>query len=389
MAQTIASRLRPSRLDSWRPFKLSNFLAFAVLCLAGTLPLRAQSHENWTGWSSLAGDLSTERNPAVAKNSDGRLEVFFASSGNVMYHAKQTFAGSEAFESFTSLEDGRSGNPVVVRASDNHLWMFVREGNLLVFKFQQVAAGNEWSTWEPFPMGGGQLQGDPSVVVFQGRLHVFFRGMDNRLYYYAQNANGSWSGYVSLDGGTSANPVAIASEPNNRLEVYVRGGDGAIWTRQWYSPSGSVNGFWSGWAQVAGNIGGSGAPAAATSGSNVEVVARGSDDRIRRIKRSTSGNWPPTWTPLGEPASSPNPTLAVNADGRMEIFMVGSGDGNVYHAYENFPGGSFSGFASLAGFPGAGADIRVELNDDRRLQIFVRTGVNTLDTRSQATDGGS
>ena len=70
----------------------------------------------------------------------------------------------------------------------------------------------------------------------------------------------------------------------------------------------------------------------------------------------------------------------------MEIFIVGS-DGNVYHNYQNFPGGSFTGFNSLGGFP-SGSDIAVERNSDGRLQIFVRTGVNSLDQRSQVVPGG-
>jgi len=117
MAQTIASRLRLSKLESCRPRSLPKFLAFAILGV-GVLQLQGQSYENWTGWSSLGGSLAPDRNPAVAKNSDGRLEVFFAGSDNLMYHAKQVLAGSEAFEPYP-IEDARSGNPVMVRAGDN------------------------------------------------------------------------------------------------------------------------------------------------------------------------------------------------------------------------------------------------------------------------------
>jgi hypothetical protein len=108
MAQTIASRLRLSKLDSCRPRSLPKLLAFAIL-----------SYENWTGWSSLRRTLASDRNPAVAKNSDGRLEVFLAGSDNLVYHPKQVLAGSKAFETFNPIEDARSGNRVMVRASDN------------------------------------------------------------------------------------------------------------------------------------------------------------------------------------------------------------------------------------------------------------------------------
>ena len=60
----------------------------------------------------------------------------------------------------------------------------------------------------------------------------------------------------------------------------------------------------------------------------------------------------------------------------------------IYNNPQDFAGDSFTSFNSLGGFPGSGADIRVELNDDRRLQIFVRNGVNALEEKSQATEGG-
>jgi hypothetical protein len=129
------------------------------------------------------------------------------------------------------------------------------------------------------------------------------------------------------------------------------------------------------------------APAAASNSSVVEVVARGDDDRIARITRPVGGDWPGQWSPLDGPVAVSNPTLAVNHDGRMEIFIVGS-DGNVYHNSQDFPGGSFTGgFISLGGFP-SGSDIAVGRNSDGRLQIFVRTGVNSLDQRSQVVPGG-
>jgi hypothetical protein len=29
------------------------------------------------------------------------------------------------------------------------LWVFVRDGNVVVYKFQRGAPGGEWSAWEP------------------------------------------------------------------------------------------------------------------------------------------------------------------------------------------------------------------------------------------------
>ncbi len=225
MPQTVASRQRLSKLNSCRRLNLPKLLAFPILCVVGVLPLQGQAHENWSGWSSLGQTLASD--PGVAQNNDGKLEVFFRSSDNQMYHSKQVSPGSEAFDPFTNLEDGHLGNPVMIAGSDGRLWVFVRGANgVLFYKFQQGAPGGEWSAWVAFT--DGALQGDPAVVVFQGRLHVFVRGTDipSRLYYQAQTTEGndsSWSGWISLGGVITANPAAVASDPNSRLEVLSAG----------------------------------------------------------------------------------------------------------------------------------------------------------------------
>lgn len=359
---------------------LPTLLAFAMLCAVGGLPLQGQTHENWSGWSPLGQNLASA--PAAARNNDGKLEVFFRGSDNQMYHSKQVFPGNEAWDPLTNLEWGHVGNPVSIADSQNKLWLFVRGTNgVLFYKYQQGAPGGEWSRWFSFV---GAIQGDPAVVLFDNRLHVFVRGTSpgNALYYKAQMSEGSdsWSGWVALGGVLAANPAAVSFGPEGRLEVFVRGSDGGIHYRSW-------SGAWSGWGRL-GTLVGSSDPAVASNGSVIEVVARGSDERLWRITRSFGQGWTGlSWINLGGPANASAPTLAANHDGRMEIFLLGT-DGNVYHNYQDFAGGSFTGWNSLGGMPAAGFDIAVAKNDNGRLQIFVRTGGGALEYKSQVVPGG-
>ena len=77
--------------------------------------------------------------------------------------------------------------------------------------------------------------------------------------------------------------------------------------------------------------------------------------------------WNP-WTPMGGPISDSAPVLASNADGRLEVFAMGT-DGALWHNWQTAPNDGWSGWASLGGqVTGVAA---VGRNADERLEVFV------------------
>ena len=78
----------------------------------------------WTGFTGLGGNFIGD--PAVARNSDGRLEVFVIGADHALYHNFQQTAGSTtSWSGFTKLGGYVISNPAVGQNSDGRLEVFV------------------------------------------------------------------------------------------------------------------------------------------------------------------------------------------------------------------------------------------------------------------------
>src|SRR5262245_59220619 len=81
-------------------------------------------------------------------------------------------------------------------------------------------------------------------------------------------------------------------------------------------------------------------------------------------------------------------TVAANADGRLEVFLVGA-DGALYHAAQTGSApDAWTGFTSLGGAFAPGT-VGVGRAGDGRLAIFARGADNAIWTAGQTTPGGA
>src|SRR6266566_2719587 len=174
--------------------------------------------------------------------------------------------------------------------------------------------------------------------------------------------------------------VTIKSSPSvgqntgGRLEVFTIGSDGTLW-HIWQTIAGKS---WSNWnplnkplntnVLVMPGVG-------KNADGRLEVFTVGTDGALWHIYQvAPNGTWS-SWTPQGKP---PNlnavnaPIVAQNADGRLEAFTVGA-DGALWHVWQTTPNGTWSNWASL-GLP-AGASITspptVGKNKDGHLEVLV------------------
>ena len=195
-----------------------------------------------------------------------------------------------------------------------------------------------------------------------GRLEVFVRGTDGALWHIWQTApNNGWSGWESLDGGMGSR-VAVGNNADGRLEVFVRGTDGALWHIWQTAP----NNGWSGWESLGGVI--QGAPVVVSNADGrLEVFARGTDSALWHIWQTGPNNGWSGWASLGGWIA--DPVATNNADGRIELFVTGA-DNGLWHIWQTAPNNGWSGWASLGGQltegPTAGR------NQDGRLEVFVK-----------------
>ncbi|MFE0463517.1 hypothetical protein ACFW1A_30115 [Kitasatospora sp. NPDC058965] len=204
------------------------------------------------------------------------------------------------------------------------------------------------------PPPGTAAGASPTVSSLQpGRLDVFVRGADGAIWHqywdvnaYFLNANGGWSAWESLGGNLASNPTAV-SWSSSRLDLFATGTDGNIYQKYWTSGGG-----WTGWQNFGTPPGGvaSGASPAVTSSGNgrLDLFVRGTAGAIWHIYYS--GAWS-GWQSLGGFLTSDPTAVAQNAS-HYDVFALG-GDGKIWH--DSWTGGAnWSGWTQDVTTPSAG-----------------------------------
>ena len=101
-----------------------------------------------------------------------------------------------------------------------------------------------WHGWESL---GGILESPPRVVAWgPNRLDIFARGTDSALWHRCWNGS-AWVGWESLGGIITSSPEVV-SWGTNRLDIFALGTDHALWHRWW---NGSA---WGGWESLGGTL---------------------------------------------------------------------------------------------------------------------------------------
>jgi len=190
----------------------------------------------------------------------GRMDVFFRSSTNVLWQAHYP-AGSTRWYWY-EVTDGANvapavrSTPAVARdPATGRIDVFARGASGQLWQAHFSAATNgQWlwyQTADPVH-GNPTVESSPSLTRFASndRIDVFVRGTDNALWqaHYSGTAGSQWTWY-KIDDGTSLGP-ALAGAPSvihdmtsDRFDVYVRGADNALW-QGYYAGIGATRWYW-------------------------------------------------------------------------------------------------------------------------------------------------
>ena len=146
-----------------------------------------------------------------------------------------------------------------------------------------------------------------------------------------------WPG-DNLQGNITGDP-AISSAGTNKLELFARGADGALWHRNW-------NGItWSSWGSLGGALAsGSGPGTVSWNDSRVDVVFRGTDNGVwqRAWGEGSNGGVPVS---LGGYTLS-DPAISSKGKGQLQVFLRGA-DNALWT--KSFSSGSWSSWETLGG----------------------------------------
>ena len=236
----------------------------------------------WTGWNDLGGSISSA--PSAVSWGAGRLDVFARSTSNTLVQRTWTSAGGWA--DWADLGGVLTAAPSAASWGPGHLDVFIRgASNSVQHKWY---LDNGWSGWADL---GGSFTSAPAAASYQnGHVEVFVRGTDNALW-HAWFLNGAWSTFSSM-GGTLTSAPGVTSWGAGHLDVFVRGQNNLL-EHRFYSGS-----TWSNWISLGGGTGS--APTATSKNANQLDTFSVSPSGELQQKSFGPGDWPATWTPVGE-----------------------------------------------------------------------------------------
>jgi hypothetical protein len=209
-----------------------------------------------------------------------------------------------------------------------------------------------------------------------------------------QTAWSGWSSFPLVPPGAASN-IAVAENSDGRLSVFLIGRDGALWRISQMQP----NGGWNAWEQ--------GSPSelklsaafesqrigvGTNADGRLEVFAFSNNHLWHSWQTSPSGSWS-DWSVFYDPPSNvggggSDIVIGRNADGRQEVFMKSSFNGQLYQTWQVTPNGGWSGeWHNMAGPGGSTAQIRgrivVGLNRDGRQEVVSVGSDNRVWSTSQ------
>jgi hypothetical protein len=177
---------------------------------------KAGDSQSWSGWTRLGSTITIKGDPIIAKNTDGRLEIFAVNAANnQLYHKWQTIAGnSNSWSIWHNIGSAITirGEPVIASNSDGRLEVFVvnAANNQVYHKWQTFAgSSNSWSAWKN--LGSAiTIRGDP----------VIGKNSDGRLEVFAVQPDGG-----SANQPPTADSKSITTSTNTAVDITLSGKD--------------------------------------------------------------------------------------------------------------------------------------------------------------------
>lgn len=334
---------------------------FCLPCVAGLDPQDASLTDpnNFNkGVGASAHFLTIARtlaSRAVAPNGDGRLELAYVGSDGVVRHFWQDggagWLGPAAFPGSSRA----LGFATVVQAGDGPLEVYAVTPDGGVARVRQLAPNVNWGGWQS--LGGTMKDVVVAALRADSSRALVGIGRDRQLYYAVDPNLNDWR---PLGGAWQGIP-ALGVNADGRLEVFAVTPTGILQHRWELSP-----GQWSSWADLGAGVRGD--PVAIRALDGTLVVAVTTTSGGLRIFQQAAPNvgWKPATTLVG--THSGRPTIVMNGDGALEVFVTGVTDRAVYHARQTIPGGAFGPWRSLGGT--VLASPAAALNSDGTMTVF-------------------
>jgi peptidoglycan/xylan/chitin deacetylase (PgdA/CDA1 family) len=263
-------------------------------------------------------------------------------------------------------QPAKSALAMAMNANGSGYAFYRGQGNAV---YMRTFNGASWSAQSSV---GGVIVGAPAAAIIPNGVVVAARGTDNALW-LREMVKGTWGAWRSRGGTLSASP-AVTGASDSRVDAFMRGTDGGLWTRTLRSGQPLTA-----WRSLGGQV--TTAPAALSLGSGrISVYAAGTDHRV--WTRSLSGGAWSAWSPIAGISTYSAPAAAANPQGNAwSVFVRGTSNALFV---DTFGAGSPTGWQSLggvlidgpaaAGASGYGTDVAVRGTDNAVWRKQLRNG---------------
>lgn len=278
-------------------------------------------------WIDLEGDIDGD--PAIARNANGRLQVFVMSGGRV-WHKVQTKTGSNRWNGWYDLGGHTADTPVVARDARGRLLVFAvgTDGHLRWRRQRSSASVLQWDSWQDL----GALSGLYAVSAqADGRL-VVAASRDCGIQWTVQTADLAWEKWRDLE-GEGYGMRALTTDSKGRLVLFAKGPEDEAMARTQSGPNSSA---WEAW-QSLGEPYANGLVVGTSADGRIEVFGLDAKCALFHSSQTSDAAWS-DWQPL---AGIDITRLAVgrDRDGRIEVFARNK-DGKWMYRMQREPGKS-------------------------------------------------
>jgi hypothetical protein len=173
----------------------------------------------WSEWESLGGSIAPGSGPAAVSWSFGRIDVFVRGTDNALKH--RYYTGS--WSAWESLGGVITSSPTVCSRGLNRLDVFAAD--ILGEVWQKYYNGSSWSDWQRIGQQIAAGTGPAAISTAPNRIDLFHRGLGSDFVH--QWWDGTWHSDALTYGFTMSGP-GVASMSVNTIDVFMREGDGSL-----------------------------------------------------------------------------------------------------------------------------------------------------------------
>ena len=276
------------------------------------------SGSKWGAWQDVGGSLDSA--PAVCSRKKDNTHVFCKGTDGQCWHRSYDYSGGGGgWGQWQSMGGKVKHYPSTCSWGQDHVSVYVSADDGQCWHRRYDDGQNGWYGWENM---GGYLDGPPKAVSW-GKDHtsVFCKGEDGQAWH--RKYDSGWGEWESLGGSLDCEPAACAWD--GRMDLFVRGIDGACWHKTYRQKSG-----WGGWENMGGKIKSGKAPDVVVYGGKIEVYITGDDNAVYR-RVCSDDKWSSDWEYMGGNVDTKPCAVSWDSD-KVDVYGTGS-DGSCRRCY--------------------------------------------------------